>query len=500
MTTDPAAPAAAPQTRAQIDRSLVHGVVWTGGIKWASQVAAWASTIVVARLLTPSDYGLVGMATLYLGLLSLLSEFGVGAAIVTLRDLTEDQIAQMNSVSVLFGLGGYLLSCAVAPLLGRFFHEPRLPLVVVTLSVTFVIVAFRAVPWALLQRDLRFKRLAVFDGAQSVLLAAFTILLAMAGFRYWTLVAASVLSAGMSTAVALVLHRHRFARPRWRELRPALGFSREIIVQRTAWYVYSESDFIVAGRVLGKAALGAYNLGWTLANLPIDKIGSTVLQVTPGVLSAVQHDRPALRRYVVAISEALAVVTFPVAFGLALVAPEFVPFVLGPKWGAMVVPLQLLSCYGSIRVLMPLMVQVLVVTGDARFASRNNLLAAVLLPSGFVLGSRWGLTGIALAWLLLYPLVGVPMALRAFSTVDLRVGEFIRRVVWPPLSSCGVMALAVLGARAAIPSSSGAARLILECAAGAIAYPAAMLLLHRDRVREARAALTAIRSGATPGA
>src|SRR2546425_8629430 len=108
-----------------------------------------------------------------------------------------------------------------------------------------------------------------------------------------------------------------------------MTFSRHIIVGRLAWYVYSNADFLVAGRILGKVALGLYEVGWNLANVPIEKITSLVGQVTPAVFSAVQRDHAALRRYLLRVTEGLALITFPASLGLALVAPDFVLLTLG---------------------------------------------------------------------------------------------------------------------------------------------------------------------------
>src|SRR3990170_3938689 len=105
------------QSRA-LDRSLVRGVAWTAAAKWASQVLIWASWLIVARLLTPEDYGLVGMAAIYLGLVTLLSEFGLGTAVLAVRELSVDQIHQLNGLAVLAGLAGLLASCALAIPLG----------------------------------------------------------------------------------------------------------------------------------------------------------------------------------------------------------------------------------------------------------------------------------------------------------------------------------------------------------------------------------------------
>src|SRR5438876_9535802 len=146
-----------------LDRSLLRGVAWTAAAKWASQALSWVSWLIVARLLTPADYGLVGMAAIYLGLITVLSEFGLGTAVLAVRELSVEQLNQLNGLAVLLGLASLLASCIVAIPLGRFFHAPQLPLVVVAMSTTFVITSFKTVPLALLQRDLRFKALAFID-------------------------------------------------------------------------------------------------------------------------------------------------------------------------------------------------------------------------------------------------------------------------------------------------------------------------------------------------
>ena len=116
-----------------LDGTLVRGLAWTGGVKWGAQVFAWASTLIVARLLTPDDYGLVGMATVYLGLVTMISEFGVGTTVLTLRELTEQEIAQLNGFSIILGLIGFTLSCLAAVPVGLFFKSPRLPMVIVAM-------------------------------------------------------------------------------------------------------------------------------------------------------------------------------------------------------------------------------------------------------------------------------------------------------------------------------------------------------------------------------
>jgi PST family polysaccharide transporter len=189
---------------ADLRKSFVHSVAWTAGVRWGGQLVAWVATLAVARILSPDDFGLVSMASVYLGIVSLVSEFGIGTAIVTLRQMPPAQLAQLNLAAVFVGLAAFGVSCLVALPMGSFYHAPDLPPVVIVMSVGFIIGAFRSVPYALLQRDMSFKRLALVEGAQSLLLSGTSVVLALLGFRYWTLVIGSLLSAALSTGLTLM--------------------------------------------------------------------------------------------------------------------------------------------------------------------------------------------------------------------------------------------------------------------------------------------------------
>jgi O-antigen/teichoic acid export membrane protein len=184
--------------QADLDRAFVRSVAWNSVARWASQLLTWLSTIFVARMLMPSDYGLVGMATVFTGLVTLLSEVGLGTAVVALRDLDRGRIAQINTLGVLLGTVACLLCVAVARPLGSFF-APEVTAIVLVLSVTFVIGGFRVVPHALLKRRLQFKLLSLIEASRALVMAVLTFMLAWFGFGYWALVAALVGSAWFTT-------------------------------------------------------------------------------------------------------------------------------------------------------------------------------------------------------------------------------------------------------------------------------------------------------------
>lgn len=467
----------------QLQRSLVKGIAWTGLVKWTSQVLSWVSTIIVARLLLPSDYGLVALATAFLGLVALVNEFGLGSAIVMLHQLSARTIGQLNSLAVLLGLGGFGFACVVAIPLGQFYGAPNLPLVIVALASGFIVGAFRSVPNAILERRLHFKALALLEGSQSLLATATTVVLAWHGAGYWALVWGNLLGNMVVTGVIVAFWGQAFVWPVFHELGSVLRFSWHMLVSRVSWYLASTSDVFVAGRLLGQVPLGVYTFSATLANVPLEKVTGMVNRVAPAFYSAVQGDPATLRRYLVGLTEGLAFVTVPVALGIALVANEFVLLVLGEKWSAVAAPLQVLAVYGAIRSVTSLMSPLFFVTGGARIAMINGLVGMILFPLGFLMGSWWGIIGVAMAWLIVHPLNLIPMYWHVLPAIGLSVWQYIRSL-WPAVSSALVMVAAVSLARMNIPGDvSLATRLVLLVLAGGASYSLALLALHRQRVR-----------------
>jgi PST family polysaccharide transporter len=477
----------------KLDGALVKGIAWTGGMKWVAQSLTWASSLIVARLLTPEDFGLVAMGSVYMGVVSLVSEFGVGASVINLRDLTHAQIAQLNGFALLMGLGGFVLSCMAAVPLGLFFSAPELPLAIVVMSIAFVVTGFRIVPAALLSRDMQFRTLAVMDGTRAAVMAVAMVVFAVFGFRYWTLVLGGLLSSTLYTAMTVSRRPHAIAWPRRTAIGRAMSFSTDILASRLAWYLYSTSDFLVAGRVLGKAPLGAYSMAWTLGSVPVEKVTTMVMRVTPSFFSAAQKDLAAMRRYLLVLTEGISLIALPAAIGLALVADDFVPTVLGERWLPAVLPLRLLAVYSAVRSVTPLFAPILIALGRTRAVLWNNVLALLLLPPAFYVGSHWGTAGIAAAWMVVHPVPMAVIARRTFKAIDLAPRRYFASI-WPAASAALTMAGVVLVLRATIAGDLAVpVRFGVLVAAGASTYVAALLLMHGDRIRAIRTVFAQLR-------
>jgi PST family polysaccharide transporter len=471
-----------PSDASRLDIALVRGIAWVGGVKWSVQFLQWGTTIVVARILTPADYGLFGMAMVFVGLMGLLNEFGIGAAIVTMRELDDEQVAQVNGLALLFGACCFGMSLLAAIPLAAFFGVPQLRAVVGVLSAGFLLRAFETVPFALLQRDLQFRLIAIFEATGAVVVSLGILVSALLGLHHWALVLGFLLSTGIRSSLFVSRRAHRFAWPRFATLRNTIHFSRDLMVARLSWYVYSNSDALVVGRVLGQTALGAYQFASVLANLPVERVTALVTGVTPSLFSAVQQDSAAMRRYLLNLTAGLSLITFPVAWGLAIVSEEVILLVLGEKWQPAVVPLAILSAYAAVRSIEPMFSQILAIKRETRFGMWISLRSAVLLPLAFLIGSQWGTAGVAATWIVAHPLCLSPLYARVFRLIGLSIVDY-GKALWPALSASLVMSVATLTLKLTLPSTASLwGRLAIEVLGGGAAYVLVLLVFHRRRL------------------
>ena len=463
--------------------SLAINLVWRAVANWSSQLVSWGSLFVVVRLLNPSDFGIVGMSMILYSYLRFLGGFGITPTVIRHRDFSEETLAQLNTMGAIFGAGSFLLACLCAWPAARFFKSPHMAPVAIVTCVALIPLGLRGVPEGLMNTDMRFKSLSVLDAVRDVLSAAITIVLAWLGYHYWALVLGNLASEITRCVVILRMRPQRFAWPRIATVRGPLIFGGRWLIGGFAWSTYNTLDNVTAGRALGQTALGLYGMAWTIANTPLEKVVSLVTTLIPAYLSRVQNDLAALRRYVRTITEAIALATFPTTIGMALVARQAVPLVMGAKWKGMIGPLEVLCVYGSVRSIVALLPKVLTAVGNPRFVMRAELAGLFLMPVSFWIGSHWGITGIAYGWVFAYPIIAIAEFWKTVRTIEMDVADYIRSLR-PALDGCATMVAAVLLLKWLMPSNQSEwLRLVLEIACGATVYIVTLLLLHRERTR-----------------
>jgi PST family polysaccharide transporter len=468
--------------RRRLDRTLVSGVTWVAVAKSATQVISWCSMLVLARLLSPTDFALLGLTTVYLGLINVLSVSGIDSAVIAMPELRPGIARQLNTLSILMGLVGSLGAALVAGAAAAFFRTPELTVVISVMGLAFVATGFGIVPRALLVREFQFKTLSILDSTQVLIQALSAVVMAWLGMRYWALVWSGLAGSVWAGSLLVALRGCGFARPKPGDMKRELTLSWQVLVARLSWYCYSNADFVVAGRVLEKNAYGLYSMAWQIAIIPVEKITSLIAAVTPPLFSKVQEQPAELRRYIRALTEGLALVTFPVGIGLALVAGPLVRTAFDRRWWGSAGPLTLLCVYAVIKSIDELMPQILKVLRGAGFVMWIQLLALILFPPSFYYASRWGGTGIAAVWLIMYPLFSAPLLWRVCVKTGMRLGEYAQALK-PASAASAVMIALVFAAKYLIGGSApSAVALAIQAAVGALAYSAVLVLFYRDRL------------------
>jgi teichuronic acid exporter len=462
--------------------SLAANLAWRALANWSGQFVSWASLLVVVRLLSPADFGLVGMSVVLFWFLKFFGSFGITASVTRHRDLSDEALAQLNTMGVVFGVGSFLLACVFVWPLALFFRNPRLVPVAIVTSLALFPLGLRSVPEGLMNQKMRLKSLSLFDALRDVISAGVTVLLAWMGFHYWALVLGNLVSEIVRCAIVLSVQRYRFAWPRMSTIREPLVFGGRVLVSSFAWSTYNTLDNMTAGRVLGQAALGLYGMAWNLANAPLEKIVSLVTTLIPAYLSRVQTDMAVMRSYVRSLTEAIALATFPATIGMALVARDAVPLVMGHKWNGMIAPLQVLSAYAAFRSIIALLPRVLTTVGQARFVMRVEASGLVIMPLAFWIGSHWGIRGIAFGWVFAYPILALAECWQTLKTIGMKAGEYIG-VLRPALDGSVAMMLALTAMHwLPLPRQSPWFYLVSEVGVGAIVYVGTISVFHRGRV------------------
>jgi PST family polysaccharide transporter len=483
---DPTLPVAAQQAvgRRQRDRSLISGVAWSATARIAAQIVTWAVTLLVARLLTPSDYGIVSAATVYLGLVGLLTEFGLATAIVSQRDLSDAAIAQLGGFSLLLGMTAWAGTALAAPFIAKAVGVAEVREVLPVLGFATALSSLNALPYALLQKSLRFRVLSTLDILKALCSACALLAFAVAGAGFWSLVLNEVIAVAVIGLALKFVTRYRLAWPHLATIRPSLKLSGQVLTSRLAWYSYSNADVAIVSRFLGKATLGDYSMAWNLTNLPSQKIAGTLMGVTTGILSSVQRDDDEIRRYFLRIIEAMALLLFPATIGLALVAPNMVAVVLGERWQGVAPLIQILAFATSLRSLGPVCSQVLLARLKATVEMRYTIVSALVLPIGFLVGSQHGAIGVAWAWSLLSP----PLVLYQFWVTCEEIALPLRTLfatLARPAAAVAFMAVAVIigGTLMTRAGIGPRVQLPVQILIGALAYGSLIAATMLARVR-----------------
>lgn len=470
-----------------IAERAISGIRWTASAKIVNQLMKVVLGLILARLLSPVEFGLMGMMMIFLGFMTQFAEFGFGDALVQREDITEHHRSSVFWLNCALGVALAAAFAAGAPLLAWFFSQAELiPLARVS-SLGFVFGALSIVQRSLYMRRMQFRRLAVVEMGATAVSGCVGVLMAIQGFGVWSLVAQQVGRSGLLTLGFWL------GSPWW----PSFQFSRQAIWDLWGYSIHlfgfqvfnywvRNLDNLLVGRFLGTSALGVYTRAYATMMLPLQQVVGGITQVMFPALSRLQGDRARVKRVWLRANRIIAFLTFPMYTGLLVVSEPFVLGVLGSQWLEVVPVLQVLCVAGFFQPVASTAGWLFRGLGATDVQFRWSLGYGLLLFVALGVGVRFGVLGVAIAYTLrnlviLYPSIVIPGRL-----IDLTFVEWGRACVGPGLLSV-VMALVVFAVRMTVVWPHVLVDLAVSVAVGAAVYLLGASLLRLSALKDALA-------------
>jgi lipopolysaccharide exporter len=473
-------------TDVTIGRASTRGVMWNGATFGLSKVLVLVTTVVLARLLTPDDFGLVAIGLLVMSYLDLVNDFGVNAAVVQHEGPSEHTANVAFWVNMALGTTLTLVGLAIAPFVADFFDEPRATTIVRVLSLTLLLTSLAAIHEARLRRDMRFQRRLIPELARAITKGGTSIVLAVAGAGVWSLVWGQVAGELVAAIAYWIVMPWR---PKWRRdralTRRLLGFGSHIALVGVFGTILRNIDYVVVGRALGARALGLYTLAFRMPQLIIEGAVTIVGQVAFPAFARVQSDQARLRSGLLRGLRLTALVITPLSLGLAVVADPFIRTFYGSRWTAAIGVMQLLALYMLVQGATRLCGDVYKATGRAGLLSRLALLKLAITVPLLVLVVERGIVAVAAAQLVAATACTLVDVVAVTRVVDVGYRDIVGAFV-PAARAGGVMAAACLGASGLASEAAPAVELVVVSMVGFVSFAGALVVLDHATVDEVR--------------
>jgi O-antigen/teichoic acid export membrane protein len=458
------------------DAGLIRrGAAWKIASELFTQASRLVFAFLLARLLTPREYGLAGMALVVSGFVLVFSDLALGAALIQRQRISERDRSTMFWVSVASGVAFTLIGVASAGLAATVFDQPNVQELFAAMSLVFVITSLGATQAALLTRAMDFRALELRMMIGTVVGGVVGVGVALAGGGAWAIVAQSLTFAVISTVLLWLTTPWR---PRLvfslESLRNLGGYSIHLLGNRFLYILQETSAPVLIGRFLGAVPLGLYTVANNIVLTPVSRVTIPLGEVLFPAFSRLQENRDRIAELWLQALTYSAAVTLPALAGLVVVAPDFVSVVLGSRWEEAVPVIQILVWVAALRAVQGPATSVVLAINRPDALFRISIVALVAFVLGILVGLPWGIVGVALG----VAVTGTGVSAFWLSFVARQVGSSLRQVLRAlagVIEASALMAAGVFGLRELLVSAGvGApARLALAVVAGVVLYAAA---------------------------
>jgi polysaccharide transporter, PST family len=408
----------------------------------------FVSLIVLARLLTPADYGVFAMVMPFVWLLITVGDLGLASAVLQQPDLNERQASAVFQVNAIAGVAFALVLFLCSPFIGWFYGDPRVTEIAAILSVMLVVSGFTAVQQALLRRALLFDVLLRAQIASSATSSAIAVFLAWNGAGYWALVARALVDPLIYSSVAWISAAWWPRHAEWGDAtKTLLRFGRYYLGSSILYALARQADNVLIGWRYGSAELGPYALAYRLFFLPVQQITWPLGHVMVPALSRLRNDPVRLKRWYLKLLRLVTFAAFPPFLSLVVCADDVIRVVAGPQWGKAADILRLLAPVGAVLTAYSTCDWLLRARGLADRSFWLTVISTAVCLLGYIVGLPWGAIGVASGLAAAHLIMVLPGFIYATKGTTIRLTDSVRAVL-----PCAALAILAVGAAWVIKS------------------------------------------------
>ena len=468
-----------------LNQKVKRGTFWAFISHGSNSVLSLVTTVVLARLLSPKDFGVVAIAMVVWEFVRLFGNVGVAAKLIHQQGDVDRYASAAFWLNILVAFCLAMLTVLISPFAARFYNSELVRPMIILLALGFLVNSFGSVHSTLLNKALDFKKRSVIEVVVNSITNIITIIMAFAGYGVWSLVIPRVLCSPIQVfafwSVCPWRPNLEFNLSHWKEI---FGYGKYILGANLLRYVNINGDYMVIGKLLGSYELGLYTFAYHLANWPVKNIVYIVNGVAFPAFSTLQNDVNRMKEVFLKITRLLSLVSFPLLIGLLAVSNELIPVVYGEKWNRSIIPLQIIIGFALLISFNSLAGQVVLAVGKPNIDFKFNAIQVPLLLVAILIGVSYGIVGVAVGMSVVVGLLGLIFLKISIGLINLNLGNVLRSLS-PALISSLLMLVSVLVLRyILINFGYKSYQVLLICIpCGAVVYLSALLIFFRSSLQ-----------------
>jgi len=463
-----------------LGKKVFKSLTWVGSANLLSQILSWAITIVIVRHLSPVDFGLMAMAVVFWGFLSMIGDFGLFASIVQSKEVSSEQLREIFGFIIVLNILFSGTTYFAARMISSYFLEPRLTAILRTLCVVFLFIPFYVIPQSMLLRGLNFQKISVIDVFCGLCSVGTSLYFALNGYGVWSLVYGTLVQFFLRVVCFNAVSREYY-KPLFRveKIKGMLSFSSFFTGSTMLRYLFFRSDIIVGGKFIGTDALGLYSIANQLAFTPVEKMSNIIPVVAFPAFSKMQLDIKAYSANFLKGLKLLNLIFIPSYIIIFVLAEDIVNVLLGPKWVEIILPIRILCLIMPLRAFEILFIPAMNGLGRSNITMMTSGFSLIVMVCAFLVGLNWGYIGLCWAWVVGFPVIYMILMRVCVKNLPVSAVAIAHTYKTPLLSSFGILIIGILLMNGSPHTMNPLIKVALFTTASVLLYSASVFCIDR---------------------